>query len=144
MPAEAVRIGPVLGSVHRSRVDALPVYRVGYRPDPWRWTPWEFADEHGRVTADGLHSTVRRLIFGDESQILRYLGFHTAAYTLAYRLSRAPSIVQAYHPGASRATNSSSTFRDNFETLMPRALAIAQSLSRVCSDTRTCTTGECF
>ena len=29
--------------------------------------------------ADGLHSTVRRLIFGDELQFLRYLGLHTAA-----------------------------------------------------------------
>ncbi|MEV0945926.1 FAD-dependent monooxygenase [Rhodococcus sp. NPDC049939] len=33
------------------------------------------------VGADGLHSTVRRLIFGDEPDFLRYLGFHTAAYT---------------------------------------------------------------
>jgi len=83
-------------------------------------------------------------IVGDESQLLRYLGFHTAADALAYQSSQALSIAQAYHPGVSRATNSSSTFRDNFETLMPCALAIARSLSRVCSDTRTCTTGECF
>jgi 2-polyprenyl-6-methoxyphenol hydroxylase-like FAD-dependent oxidoreductase len=33
------------------------------------------------VGADGLHSTVRRLVFGDDSQFLRYLGFHTAAFT---------------------------------------------------------------
>ncbi|AXB41434.1 FAD-dependent monooxygenase [Amycolatopsis albispora] len=33
------------------------------------------------VGADGIHSTVRRLVFGDESRFLRYLGFHTAAYT---------------------------------------------------------------
>ena len=33
------------------------------------------------VGADGLHSTVRQLVFGDESQFLRYLGFHTAAFT---------------------------------------------------------------
>ncbi|RVW04500.1 FAD-dependent monooxygenase [Rhodococcus spongiicola] len=33
------------------------------------------------VGADGLHSTVRRLTFGDESEYLRYLGFHTAAFT---------------------------------------------------------------
>ncbi|OBJ57420.1 FAD-dependent monooxygenase [Mycobacterium sp. 1423905.2] len=32
------------------------------------------------VGADGLHSTVRALVFGDESQYLRYLGFHTAAF----------------------------------------------------------------
>ncbi|QZA16379.1 RES domain-containing protein [Mycobacterium malmoense] len=50
MPADAVRIRTVFGLVHGSRVDALPVYRVGYKPDPWHWTPWEFADEHGRFT----------------------------------------------------------------------------------------------
>lgn len=33
------------------------------------------------VGADGLHSTVRRLVFGPDSKFLRYLGFHTAAFT---------------------------------------------------------------
>ncbi|RKT55019.1 FAD-dependent monooxygenase [Saccharothrix australiensis] len=33
------------------------------------------------VGADGIHSTVRRLVFGDEAEFLRYLGFHTAAFT---------------------------------------------------------------
>jgi 2-polyprenyl-6-methoxyphenol hydroxylase-like FAD-dependent oxidoreductase len=37
------------------------------------------------VGADGLHSTVRRLIFGDEAQFLCHLGFHTAAYTFEDR-----------------------------------------------------------
>lgn len=32
------------------------------------------------VGADGVHSTIRRMVFGDESQFFRYLGFHTAAY----------------------------------------------------------------
>jgi deazaflavin-dependent oxidoreductase (nitroreductase family) len=32
------------------------------------------------VGADGVHSTVRRLVFGAESEFLRYLGFHTAAF----------------------------------------------------------------
>jgi 2-polyprenyl-6-methoxyphenol hydroxylase-like FAD-dependent oxidoreductase len=32
------------------------------------------------VGADGIHSTVRRLVFGEEHRFLRYLGFHTAAY----------------------------------------------------------------
>jgi 2-polyprenyl-6-methoxyphenol hydroxylase-like FAD-dependent oxidoreductase len=32
------------------------------------------------VGADGVHSTVRGLVFGDEQNYLRYLGFHTAAY----------------------------------------------------------------
>lgn len=33
------------------------------------------------VGADGLHSTVRRLVFGEESNFVHYLGFHTAAFT---------------------------------------------------------------
>lgn len=33
------------------------------------------------VGADGVHSTVRRLVFGPEDRYLRYLGFHTAAFT---------------------------------------------------------------
>lgn len=33
------------------------------------------------VGADGIHSTVRRLVFGPEERFLRYLGFHTAAYS---------------------------------------------------------------
>ncbi|EME53038.1 FAD-dependent monooxygenase [Amycolatopsis decaplanina] len=32
------------------------------------------------VGADGIHSTVRRLVFGEEKRFLRYLGFHTAAF----------------------------------------------------------------
>ncbi len=32
------------------------------------------------VGADGVHSTVRRLAFGDEARFVRYLGFHTAAF----------------------------------------------------------------
>ncbi|KZS83716.1 FAD-dependent monooxygenase [Mycobacterium persicum] len=32
------------------------------------------------VGADGIHSTVRSLVFGAESQFLRYLGFHFAAF----------------------------------------------------------------
>ncbi|MHA6625287.1 FAD-dependent monooxygenase [Pseudonocardia sichuanensis] len=32
------------------------------------------------VGADGIHSAVRRLVFGEERRFLRYLGFHVAAY----------------------------------------------------------------
>ncbi len=32
------------------------------------------------VGADGIHSTVRRQVFGAEDRFLRYLGFHTAAF----------------------------------------------------------------
>jgi len=34
------------------------------------------------IGADGLHSRVRKLVFGDENQFLRFLGFYTAAYIL--------------------------------------------------------------
>ncbi|WP_086819133.1 FAD-dependent oxidoreductase [Allokutzneria sp. NRRL B-24872] len=33
------------------------------------------------VGADGIHSSVREMIFGEEREFLRYLGFHTAAFT---------------------------------------------------------------
>ena len=36
------------------------------------------------VGADGLHSTVRRLTFGSDAKFLRYLGFHTAAFTFEH------------------------------------------------------------
>jgi 2-polyprenyl-6-methoxyphenol hydroxylase-like FAD-dependent oxidoreductase len=37
------------------------------------------------VGADGIHSRVRELVFGDEHQFLRPLGFHTAAYVFEDR-----------------------------------------------------------
>ncbi|MES4891304.1 FAD-dependent monooxygenase [Streptomyces sp. NPDC096012] len=33
------------------------------------------------IGADGIHSTVRALAFGDESRYVRHLGYHTAAFT---------------------------------------------------------------
>lgn len=33
------------------------------------------------VGCDGIHSTVRALVFGPEREFLRYLGFHTAAFS---------------------------------------------------------------
>jgi 2-polyprenyl-6-methoxyphenol hydroxylase-like FAD-dependent oxidoreductase len=33
------------------------------------------------VGADGLHSTVRSMVFGEEQRCVRYLGHHTAAFT---------------------------------------------------------------
>jgi 2-polyprenyl-6-methoxyphenol hydroxylase-like FAD-dependent oxidoreductase len=43
------------------------------------------------VGADGIHSTVRRLVFGEESKFLRYLGFHTAAFVFDAPRIRAAS-----------------------------------------------------
>ncbi|MFI5615221.1 FAD-dependent oxidoreductase [Amycolatopsis sp. NPDC051903] len=35
------------------------------------------------IGADGVHSTVRGLVFGPERRYVKYLGFHTAAFTFA-------------------------------------------------------------
>lgn len=35
------------------------------------------------VGADGIHSAVRRLVFGEQRKFLRFLGFHTAAFVFA-------------------------------------------------------------
>lgn len=35
------------------------------------------------VGADGIHSAVRRLVFGGDENYVRYLGFHTAAFVFA-------------------------------------------------------------
>ncbi|GAB1692867.1 FAD-dependent monooxygenase [Krasilnikovia sp. M28-CT-15] len=40
------------------------------------------------VGCDGIHSTVRALAFGPESDYLRYLGFHTAAFTFTDPVAR--------------------------------------------------------
>ncbi|MQA98401.1 MAG: FAD-dependent oxidoreductase [Streptosporangiales bacterium] len=36
------------------------------------------------VGADGIHSRVRELVFGEERNYLRHLGFHTAAFTFTH------------------------------------------------------------
>jgi 2-polyprenyl-6-methoxyphenol hydroxylase-like FAD-dependent oxidoreductase len=54
------------------------------------------------VGADGIHSKVRHLAFGNEARFLRYLGYHTAAYTfddssLAARIG--PTMALLSQPG---------------------------------------------
>jgi 2-polyprenyl-6-methoxyphenol hydroxylase-like FAD-dependent oxidoreductase len=44
-------------------------------------TGGEVLDADLLVGADGIHSAVRSLVFGEERNYLRYLGFHTAAFT---------------------------------------------------------------
>jgi len=65
----ALRFGSRLARIdHRAdRVDATTVDGTVHRADLL-------------VGADGIHSTVRRLTFGDERHFLRHLGFHTAAW----------------------------------------------------------------
>ncbi|GAA4205822.1 FAD-dependent monooxygenase [Actinocatenispora rupis] len=41
------------------------------------------------VGADGIHSTVRRLVFGPEERFVRHLGYHTSAYVFADAAARA-------------------------------------------------------
>ncbi|MDG4768092.1 FAD-dependent monooxygenase [Solwaraspora sp. WMMD406] len=68
-PRVALRYGSRLTRVdHRAdRVDATTADGTVHRADLL-------------VGADGVHSTVRRLTFGDERHFLRHLGFHTAAW----------------------------------------------------------------
>ena len=42
------------------------MHRVGYRPDPWNWTPWEYAGTYGRFHGrwDDPHGTWRTLYAG--------------------------------------------------------------------------------
>ena len=37
-----------LGDLRTVRRHHVPVHRVGYRPEPWNWTPWEYAGADGR------------------------------------------------------------------------------------------------
>lgn len=50
--------------------------------------------------ADGLHSTVRRLIFGEESRFERFLGYHVAAFSAQGYRHRDPHVYVTYgEPG---------------------------------------------
>ncbi|MGN5381171.1 FAD-dependent monooxygenase [Streptomyces lasalocidi] len=57
--------------------------RVDARPDGVHVTLTDGSriDADLLVGADGLHSTVRTLVFGEEHRYVRYLGYHTAAFT---------------------------------------------------------------
>ncbi|MEU8691931.1 FAD-dependent monooxygenase [Streptomyces sp. NPDC048665] len=57
--------------------------RVDARPDGVHVTLTDGSriDADLLVGADGLHSTVRALVFGEEHRYVRYLGYHTAAFT---------------------------------------------------------------
>ncbi|WP_019178963.1 RES domain-containing protein [Microbacterium yannicii] len=47
--------------------DPGPVWRVGYAPDPWQWTPWEYAKDRGRFNGrwDDQNADFRTLYTGD-------------------------------------------------------------------------------
>ena len=56
------------------------------------------------VGADGLHSTVRRLTFGDEFRFRRYLGGYLAVYTVANHLRLHRRMLTYLTPGKLAAT----------------------------------------
>ena len=71
----------------------------------------EVTFEHGAarrfdfvVGADGLHSTVRRLTFGDESRFRRYIGGYLAVYTVPNHLQLQGRMLTYLTPGKLAAT----------------------------------------
>lgn len=54
------------GSLRTIRRRHVAVHRVGYRPDPWNWTPWEYAGTDGRFHGrwDDPNGTWRTLYAG--------------------------------------------------------------------------------
>lgn len=51
------------------------------------------------VGADGLHSNVRDLVFGNESQFEKYYGYYVAAYTIENYLQTSDSFITYTVPG---------------------------------------------
>jgi 2-polyprenyl-6-methoxyphenol hydroxylase-like FAD-dependent oxidoreductase len=51
------------------------------------------------VGADGMHSTVRRLVFGPESRFVRHLGYHIAGWSLPNTFSFGSGSRQYNEPG---------------------------------------------
>ncbi|WP_375489195.1 RES domain-containing protein [uncultured Mycobacterium sp.] len=64
--AQAIGLDTAHGAVRAVRLQAVRAYHVGYRPDPWAWTPWEYAGADGRFHGrwDDPHGTWRSLYLG--------------------------------------------------------------------------------
>lgn len=64
--SERVRVDTPHGVLHAVRQHGVRVYRVGYQPDPWAWTPWEYAGADGRFHGrwDDPDGTWRTLYLG--------------------------------------------------------------------------------
>lgn len=64
--SDRVRVDTPHGVLHAVRQHGVRVYRVGYQPDPWAWTPWEYAGADGRFHGrwDDPHGTWRTLYLG--------------------------------------------------------------------------------
>ncbi len=54
------------GPVHLTNEEVI-TYRIGYQPDPFAWTPWQYAD-NGRFDGrwDDLHARFRTLYVADQ------------------------------------------------------------------------------
>ncbi len=63
-----------LGPVQCSTIDALDVHRIGYAPNPWHWTAWEYAGVGGRFLGrwDDLNA-VWRVLYAGSSALACYL-----------------------------------------------------------------------
>lgn len=64
--SDSVRIDTPQGVLRAIRLDGVRAHRVGYQPDPWAWTPWEYAGDDGRFHGrwDDPHGTWRTLYLG--------------------------------------------------------------------------------
>jgi 2-polyprenyl-6-methoxyphenol hydroxylase-like FAD-dependent oxidoreductase len=75
------------------------------------------------IGADGLHSVVRRLAFGPESEFLTHLGLYVATVGLPGRADRADTILMHNSAGAATAVHPS--------TGSPTAILIFRSAARI-------------
>ena len=66
------------------------------------------------VGADGLHSNVRKLVFGDERQFEKYYGYYTASYTFLKDGDSDTSFLTYNVPGKQAAVYSSQKNRSAF------------------------------
>jgi len=58
------------------------------------------------VGADGMHSTIRKLVWGDESDFARYLGYYVACSIIDDRMGAAPIFQSHVAPGQQAAVYS--------------------------------------
>ncbi|GAA2512379.1 MULTISPECIES: FAD-dependent monooxygenase [Actinomycetes] len=138
---------------------------IDVRPDRVRvaLTDGSDIDADILVGADGIHSTVRGLIFGEERRYVRHLGYHTAAFTVEdpqshaeigdrfcltdtvggqlglYALRDGKVAVFAAHPGREDRlpVDAHAALRERYSTagwLVPRVLAACDPSTRIYYD----------
>ncbi len=62
-------IDTAAGALEAVRRSNVTVYRVGYRPEPWAWTPWKYAGADGRFNGrwDDPNGTWRAIYTGSSA-----------------------------------------------------------------------------